>query len=332
MTDSVLLSPGGDWLSLALPRPPSPGGGGGGEVPAPGPLPPPTDLGSSLSAYLGQDGGQVIVIPRDKTLTGGNLSNYQHDEWLILLAEEPGTVAVSGLTRLLNCSRVLLGGINFGGSVHVAQSTSRTVLWYCDISASSGIAGYNLISYSGGAPGPYNWCVGTDIHDADHDGIKAEAQNFRFQGGRIWAINDPAGVNHDDAYQARIGTGHQILDFVFGLDKAGVATGNGHVQLQTDLGGALGVEMRRGWITGSGSWPINTDTKGNPYGLTLAVQDIAAWGNEFNSSLAVGSGSITNDGGNTLVAPGDLGGGPDVTWQAAHPYASAVAWLAEQEM
>src|SRR5690606_19412212 len=109
------------WISRNFPRPPVPGGGGGGVVPAPGELPEPTDLGSNLDTYLSQEGNQVIVIPKGKVFSGGAFSNRQHDDWLILLAEEPGTVTVTGLSRFLNCSRIVLGGIKFDGSVHPAQ-------------------------------------------------------------------------------------------------------------------------------------------------------------------------------------------------------------------
>lgn len=294
--------------------------------PPPSGLPAPTDLGDTLDAYLSQPGGQTIVIPAGKHLTG-SVSNRQHADWLILLAEKPGSVTADGCS-ILGCSRVLIGGVSFGGSVWPAQGTSRLVLWYCDVTGTPGRAGVNAVSNSGGSPpGDYVWVIGSDIHDCDHDGMKAEASNARFQGGRMWGIKDPAGANHDDCYQTRRGMGQVIADFVFGLDKADTPSPNGHTQIQSDLG-QVQITMQRGWITQSGNFPVTAGDKGTGIPCDATLTDLYAWANNYETTVCNASGASVTSSNVTLAAPPEGMLAPDVAWQQAHPYETAADWLA----
>lgn len=298
--------------------------------PPPSGLPAPTDLGNTLDAYLSQPGGQTIVIPAGKHLTG-SVSNRQHSDWLILLAEEPGSVTADGCA-ILGCSRVLIGGVSFGGSVWPADGTSRLVLWYCDVTGTSLRAAVNAVS-STSSPGDYIWVMGTDIHDSDHDGMKVETANARFQGGRMWGIwdplhlTDPPNANHDDCYQTRRGLGQEVLDFVFGLDKAGQASPNGHTQIQSDLG-AVGIQMRRGWIANSGNYAVTAGDKGTGIACDVTLADLYAWDNNFETTVCNAAGASVTTSGCVLAPPPAGTVAPDVAWQQAHPYETAADWLA----
>jgi hypothetical protein len=312
-----------EWSPPSPPPPPPP-------PPPPSGLPAPTDLGNTLDAYFAQPGGQTIVIPAGKHLTG-DVVNRTHPTPLILLAETPGSVTADGCS-LSGCTGVLLGGVTFGGSVWPADGSGNLTLWYCDVTGTSLRAGVNIVNHTS-PPGTHFRIMGTDVHDCDHDGIKAETDDVVFQGGRMWNIwdpvhlTDPPNANHDDCYQTRKGTGQAILDFVFGMDKAGSGSLNGHTQIQSDLG-VVDMTIARGWITASGNYPVTAGDKGTGIPCGIHIEDVYAWANNSNSTICNSNGAQLTTTRVSLTAPPAGTVAPDVAWQQANPYESAEAWLA----
>ena len=299
-------------------------------TPTSGALPAPVDLGNSLSAYINAaQAGQVVVVPKGKTLTGGTISNVSRSTWAFVLAEEPGTVSISSPVMLSGVKNVVLGGFTFEAGVW-PYAGSSVGLWYSDVTGVSGRAAVNAVS--NGSVADKFLMYATNVHDSDHDTVKSNISNFVWQGGRGWGAYDPTGVNHDDTFQSQAGTSQVIADDVFGLTPQGMSDGNGHSQIQSDLG-QVSVTYSNVWITASGNYAITADDKGKN-SLHLTVTGVRAWDNNFgdgksliHTALSV-SGSTVSETGTVFAAPSPSDIPPDVAWQSAHPYTTVVGWFA----
>jgi hypothetical protein len=291
------------------------------------------DFGRNLRSWILQPGGQELVLPNG-TYSASSISagtaGAAHADWLVLRAQDPLGVVVEGQPDLAGVTRVIFVGIKFNQNVTYLPGCDRLVHWHCQhrhpIAPPSNNHG---VIVQGGTR--LRW-MGCDFFDTTKDAMQvsmSDSEDIAVEGFRVWNVQDPSGVNHDDAFQIRGGIA-TWRHGVFGLDPAGNPSGNGHVQVQSDWPGgptATDVTFEDVWHQGGGSYGSTVDGKGNGVLCILRRTNVRSWGHQFGD-ITTGGGGTHQSTGVVTAAPPAGAVPPDVAWRAEHPYEAYPAWLA----
>lgn len=312
--------------------------GAGSYVPEPDPDPDPPDVdyGRDLTSWMERPGGQTLYLPPG-TYTMSNLNGHVKTSMLWLVAQVPGTVEVVSSANAANLEGIGFAGIHFARSLNIANGpgidTKRLVFWYCEFTNDDA---YHSATNATALTLFYNvrgavYVMGCDVHNAQHDGIKAnpsEAYGDGFvhiQGCRIWDLHGYTGYDyHCDAIQIEKGR-VTMWDTVTGLDRSGNASPTGHIMTdnsQTTQEGTF-LDMRRLWVSNSFNYGIHWDRKQTGIPFDVYARDIAMWGNTYSGVYTAGSPNIDQANVSNTVGSGTP---PDVAWRNANPYESLATW------
>jgi hypothetical protein len=285
------------------------------------------DYGRNLRSWILQPGGQELVLP-DGVYTAQDIaSGGAHSQFLILRAQNPGGVIVDDNTVWTGVTRVMFVGIEFRQRIHFSSGNDRIVTWYCKHRHPYGDGNTNNnqqgILINGGTRLRF---MGADIFDCTKDGIHMSSTDAEFlaQGVRVWNTVDPAGVNHDDAFQARGGT-FEFRDYVFGVNPDDQLDGNGHVQIQADIGNCTG-SFINGWSAASGNYGYTVDGKNSGLDCHIVRNNVRSWGHQFGDITTTGGGTHQSVG--TITSAPVAGATPPCdVWRNANPYNTYASWL-----
>ena len=282
-----------------------------------------------------QPGGQTLTLPTG-TYTMSDPDGITHDDMLWLAAEAPGSVVVTSPVGGANFAGVGFAGITFGRALNIATATTvvptaRVVFWYCELTNPDVYhsSTYNTpLTLFHEVRGPV-YVMGCDVHDTQHDGIKANPTSpgsVHIQGCRIWDVHGYPGIDyHCDAVQVEKGV-VVVHDTVTGLTPDQQPSGSGHVMIDNRLGSAgTDVDLQRLWVTNSSNYGIHLDRKNAATPLVAYLRDVSMWDNAFLGLYVAGGPTIDQGGVTDGISTGTA---PDEAWRQQNPYQSLPQWAA----
>lgn len=285
------------------------------------------DFGRDLRAWITQPGGQELILPPGYYRCS-RVTSAPHSDWLVLRAAEPGSVAVDSAVELNGTSRLVTAGLDFRQRFWLNSGNQNVVSWHCQHSNPGGGGATNTTRSGVQVSGGSLTLAGADVRRCTQDGVHvsgAASTLVQLLGTRIWDVQDPDGVDHNDTIQVR--GGRVILeDSVLGLSDQDSPAGNGHVQIQSDIAAAE-VTARRVWATNSGNFGWSVDGKNSGRTCLLTRVDVHSWDHRYGD-ITVARGGRHEDTNVVTSAPSACEVPPDETWRLSWPYDTLAAFLA----